>query len=260
MGEDSKAQGAIPAVVLAGGRISGRYAHAVGTRVKALARVLGSPVILHVVDALQGAPGIDRICVVGPEAVREILGDRCLWQRETDSALGNLRAGIERLNPCDRQRLLICGSDLPAIDTPSVQDFLNRAPPEADVCMPVVRKETFLTTFPGSFGTFVRLAEGAFTAGSQFLVRPRVLRDQTPLLHQLFNRRKSQLGMARTLGAGRVWKLMTRRLTVPEIEACACELTGCHCQAVLDCRAEMAFDIDGLPDLRYAEKWRAERR
>ncbi|MBI3910401.1 MAG: NTP transferase domain-containing protein [Armatimonadetes bacterium] len=257
MGGKEAGAEAIDALVLAGGRISGLFARAAGTTIKALVPVRGSPVIRRVVEALQCASGIDRVCAVGPDAVRDVLGDRCLWQKDTGSAPGNLRAGIERLAGDDTRRILVCASDLPAIDAAFVQDFLQRAPREADVCVPAIRKAAFVATFPGNLGIYIRLAEGAFTGGGQLLIRPRAVLDNMPLVQGLFSNRKTQIGMARALGAGLVWKLFTRRLAVGEIEARVSALTRCYCRAVLDCHAELAFDIDNLLDLRYAERWLA---
>jgi molybdopterin-guanine dinucleotide biosynthesis protein A len=247
------------AVVLAGGRISGLYARAAGTEIKALAPLRGSPLLRIVTDALRRTAGIERICVVGPEAVRDVIGAECIWEEETGSALDNVRAGIERLGRVPSGRgespLLICGSDLPALDPPSLEDFLRRAPAEADICLPLVRRETFVAAFPGNLGIYMRLAEGAFTAGSLGLARPRAVLENMPLFRSLHHRRKTQIGMAQMLGTKVVWKLLCRRLSLSDIEARLSTVAGCRCRAVPDCRPELAFDIDNLLDLRYIEKW-----
>jgi molybdopterin-guanine dinucleotide biosynthesis protein A len=245
----------IDALVLAGGRIGGPFARAAGTSIKALAPVGGSPVICVVLGALHGSAAINRICVVAPPEAQQIEAGGVLWQDEAGGAIANLRAGLDTLGPRRADRVLLCAADLPAITAPSVDDFIDRAPAHADVCIPVVQREAFRRRFPGSLGIYVRLAEGAFTAGSQFLVRPAAVLDHMDLLEELFRRRKSQIGMARTLGAGMLWKLLARRLTIPEIEARGRELTGCDCRAVRDCHPELAYDVDGLLDWRHAAKW-----
>jgi len=238
---------------MAGGRISGLFARAAGTCVKALAPVRGIPVVTTIVRALRETPGVGRIVAVGPEGVRDALGDLCLWQREVGSAPDNLRAGLECLDT--HRRVLVCGSDVPALTPDAAADLLLRADPEVDVCLPVVRREAFVTAFPGNLGIYVRLAEGAFTAGSQILLRPQVFRDNEPLMRRLFDRRKSQLAMAAALGPAPVWRLVTGQLTVRELETRLSELTGCRCRAVLDCQPELAFDMDSLMDMRYIEGW-----
>jgi hypothetical protein len=54
-------------------------------------------------------------------------------------------------------------------------------------------------------------------------------------------------------------RLVTARLSIPEVEARVSTLAGTRCRAVLDCRPELAFDIDSLLDLRYLERWHARR-
>jgi molybdopterin-guanine dinucleotide biosynthesis protein A len=242
------------AIILAGGRISGMYARAAGTTIKGLVPVGGTPVVRRVVEALRRAACIERVCVVGPEAVRNAAGEGCLWQAETATALENLEAGIERLGGGGR-RLLVCGTDVPAMDAGAVQDFLCRAPEGAGVCMPVVRKAAFVAAFPRSPGIYVRLSEGAFTSGSQYLLHPHLLRENMALLRRLFEQRKSQLAMARTFGARTVWRLVTGRLSISEVEQRASELAGMPCRAVLDCHPGLAYDVDNLFDLRYIERW-----
>jgi molybdopterin-guanine dinucleotide biosynthesis protein A len=226
--------------------------------VKGLVPAGGEPVVRRVAAAVLATPGVGRVCVVGPEAVRVAAGRGCLWQQERGDAVANLEAGLERLGPT-AERVLLCGTDAPAVTPAAVRDFLQRAPAEADLCLPAVRKETFQAAFPGNWGIYVRLREGAFTAGGQYLARAAALLENRPLLRALFARRKSQLGMARTFGPGLVWKLLTGRLAIAEIEARASALTGGCCRAVLDCRPELAFDLDSILDLRYYQRWHAAR-
>jgi molybdopterin-guanine dinucleotide biosynthesis protein A len=249
----------VDAVVLAGGRISGPYALAAGTTVKAAAVLGGRSIAQRAVDALQGAPGIARVCVVGPEVVRDALEDPGLWLPETETALGNLMAGIEHLGPAPEERILACGSDLPFIDTPSVQDFLDRAPAEADACLPMVFRDVYLARFPASHNIYVPLVDGPVTGGSQYLLRPGIVFRNLALLERLFQARKSQVRMAGILGVGLIFRLLTRRLTVAALEARGSALTGFVCRAVRDCRPELAYDIDGLPEFEYAKRVLEER-
>jgi molybdopterin-guanine dinucleotide biosynthesis protein A len=242
------------AVVLAGGRISGLFARAAGTRIKALASVRGRPVVHCVAEALLAARSVGRVCVVGPEAIREAVPEGCLWQLESDSAYANACAGLERLATPGDARVLLCGADLPFLKAEAVDDLLARLPEEADVALPVVRKEVFQAAFPGDLGIYVRLREGRFTGGDQAILRVRALRENSALLQTLYRSRKSQLAMTRAFGADTMWKLVRGTLTVGELEARASELTGRPCRAVLDCRPELAFDIDTVVDLRYANR------
>lgn len=241
-------------ILLAGGRISGEYADTVGTTVKALAHVAGEPIVRRVARALRETEGVGRVCVVGPEGVRDAVEALCTWELERDSALANFKAGLEHLQPGEHSRILLCGTDVATLDAASLEDFIRRAPEEGDIWMPVVHRDTFDARFPEGRWVYVPLADGHFTAGSQFLVRPRAVLDNLELIESLFARRKSQLAMVGKLGLPFLLKLLTRRLRVHELEARASALTGCRCRAVMDCRPELAFDIDNLAEWRYAER------
>lgn len=246
----------VDAVVLAGGRVSGLFARKAGTQVKALVSVGGVPMLRRVTEALLAATG--RVCVVGPEAVREAAAPGCLWEPEGRSAPENALAGVRRLaaeagEGAAERKVLLCAVDTPFLSPTALRAFLERSP-EADLCMPVVRRERFEATYPGGFGIYVRLVEGAYTGGCQWLLRPTPLFGSQELLARLHYARKSQLAMARTLGGAFVWRLITRRLSLADVEKRLSELTGCSCRAVPDCAPELAFDVDTIFDLRDAER------
>ncbi|MGV3722331.1 MAG: NTP transferase domain-containing protein [Actinomycetota bacterium] len=240
-------------ILMAGGRISGDYAAAAGATVKALVSVGGEPIVRRVARVLRETRGIGRVCVVGPDEVRDAVAGLCAWSPETGSALGNFKAGLEHLQPAGDSRLLLCGTDVAALKAAALEDFIQRAPEAGDIWMPVVHRDPFEARFPDGRWVYVPLADGHFTAGSQFLVRPRAVLENLPLIESLFERRKSQVAMAGKLGLPFLFKLLTRRLRVHELEARASTLTGCRCRAVLDCHPELAFDIDNLAEWRYAE-------
>ncbi|HEX5325011.1 MAG TPA: NTP transferase domain-containing protein [Capsulimonadaceae bacterium] len=242
----------IPALVVAGGRIAGEYAEAAGTTVKALIPVGGRPVIDYLLATLRELPQIGAVCVVGPEEIRDALRPDAIWEAEAGSGPANVLMGIRRLGV--PQRLLLCASDTPMIGAEALADFRDRAPDEADLCLPLVPKGIYLTRYPDGQDEFVRLKEGEVTAGGQFLIRTELILRNMTLIERLFNARKSQVGMALAIGPMVVAKFLAGKLSVGDIEDKLSQLTGCRCRAVPDCRPELAFDIDDLADLRYAER------
>jgi molybdopterin-guanine dinucleotide biosynthesis protein A len=249
----------VDALVLAGGRIDGPYAAAVGTTIKALADVSGAACVRRVVEALRAAPSVGAVCVVGPPELRDALPPGVPWRAETATALENIVTGLDALSASGETQVLIQGADVPALTPEALQDLIDRTPPEAEFALPVVTRERFRKHFPGSDNLYVHLAEGAFTGGSQYLIQPEALRRNQDLLERLFRNRKSQVGMAVTLGLPLLFGLLTRRLTIPELERQAGKLTGARCCAIPDCHPELAYDIDRLIDLEYIRRWFAER-
>ncbi|MFN3651635.1 MAG: NTP transferase domain-containing protein [Armatimonadota bacterium] len=244
----------IDVVVLAGGRISGWFRRSAGTSVKALAPVAGEAVVRRTVRGLRESRWVREVCVVGPEPLREAVADLALWQADAGSALANAIAGLEKLGGDATRRVLVSASDHPFLNGAAVDDYLDRSPTGAAVTMPLVRRERFVERFPGNWGVYVRLAEGRFTSGGQFLFRPDPVLQNPPLLQSLFNRRKSQLALASMLGWGLVWKLVRGRLSIDDVEQRMSEITGCACRAVPDCHPELAYDMDNVLDLRDAEQ------
>jgi molybdopterin-guanine dinucleotide biosynthesis protein A len=242
----------LPAVVIAGGRISGEFAQIAGTTIKALAPVAGRPVIAYLLEALRQLPQIETICVVGPQEIKAALGPSDLWVAETGQATENFRVGAAKLGT--PERLLFSASDLPMVTAESLADFLSRAPEDADICLPLMKKESYLAMYPDGRDAFVRLKEGEMTAGSQFLLRTEPVLRSLPLIERLFSNRKSQIGMAMAIGPVVVAKFLAGRLRVNDVEGKLSALSSCRCRAALDCRPELAFDIDDLASLRYAEQ------
>lgn len=249
----------VDALVLAGGRIGGGFAEEAGTEIKGLVPLAGEPMLRRVAAALAATPGVGRVVVVGPEAVREAVPEGVAWQREAETAFDNILAGFEALRAPDEQRVLVCGADVPALTPAAARDLLERAPGSADFVLPVVRMDRMLAHFPGGRDLYVPLREGPMTGGSQFVIRAGALRRNRDLLLRLFAARKSQLAMAGTLGLPFIARLLTRRLTIPDVERRASRLTGSECRAVPDCHPELAFDVDSLEDFRFIRRWLAER-
>ncbi len=310
----------VPAVVLAGGRISGWFARASGTTIKALVPVRGKPLFRWVLDALAATSEVGEVCVVGPSALAAYLAPEEQLVPEVGRVLENLRAGlcvveglgVARVIPSSGvsepdftsttntappdsrteeaaetssaldvsaassvresrpsesslrplrlcgsipKRVLVVGADSGSVTPDALSDLLSRVPAEAELCLPLVRKERFQAAFPGNLGIYVRLSDGAFTSGGQVLVDPAAIERNAALLQRMFDRRKSQLAMAQALGPRFLGRLIAGRLSVAELEERATELTGCVCRAVPDCDPLLAFDVDNVLDARYLESW-----
>jgi CTP:molybdopterin cytidylyltransferase MocA len=240
----------VDAVVLAGGKLSGWFARSAGTRARALAPVAVVPMARRVAEALLQAPAVRRVVLAGQPEVREACPAACLWVADQGSAPANTRAALRELRGSSRP-VLICAADTPFLTAAAVMDLLRRSP-DAALCLPLVSRERFRAAYPGNPGIYVRLREGAFTAGCQILVRPRAAEGAAEMLERLHRRRKSQLAMAAALGGRCAWRLIAGRLSIAEIAARLGALLGCSCAAVTECAPELAFDVDNVFDWWYA--------
>jgi hypothetical protein len=58
--------------------------------------------------------------------------------------------------------------------------------------------------------------------------------------------------MARLLGPVFLLRFLARRLTIPEAEARASQITGCQCRVLMDADPRLSCDVDHLADYEYA--------
>ncbi len=243
----------LDAIVLAGGRISGEYAREAKTTIKALVKIGGKPVIERVVDALRQAPGVDRICLVGPVEVRDAIKAVDLWTHDEGSAINNIQTGIESLGSTSR-RVLVVASDMPFVTAKGIDHFIRHSPINAEISIPIVAENDYMKAYPDTVNEFVKLARGGVTIGGMAIVDCRIITANLALIDRVFSRRKSQAGMAMTLGFGFVMKLLTGKLTIQDVEKRASELTECRCTATTGSSPRLAYDIDTLADYRDACK------
>jgi hypothetical protein len=225
-----------------------------GTTVKALLPVGGRPLIGYVLDALAEVTEAARPIVVGPVGeLRGAVGDARLVE-EGESGPENVRRGLNALTPEEKSRpVLICTSDLPFITPTAIRWLLDSAPDDAEIVFPVITRESFEAAFPGSPNTYAKLAGQEYTGGSILLVRPEAVERNLPLIEKVFHARKSQIGMARLLGAPFLFRFLLSALTVELAEQRASDLTGCRCRALLDAPPEIGADIDSQADYEWAE-------
>jgi hypothetical protein len=90
----------------------------------------------------------------------------------------------------------------------------------------LVTRETMETRFPQSKRTFVRLRDAEVAGGDILLVKSTVVASNESLWQALTDARKHAWRLARLVGLGTLFRLLTRRLTISEIEATASRMFG----------------------------------
>jgi CTP:molybdopterin cytidylyltransferase MocA len=247
-------------IVPAGGKIDAEFAEVVGTSSKALISFNERTMLARTLDTLRGSGLVNRIVVVGSHEVREHPDAQAadLVLEEGSSGPDNILRGLNALGETDE--VLIVTSDLPFLSEQGMRDFVGkcRRGEGIDFHVPLIAQHEFADQFPGTTATFVRLKDGCYTTGCAYLATGKGLRQAIEHIEQVFQRRKSKLGMARLLGFRFVFELLTRRLTVPAVEKKVMDILGCRGAAVPNSPAELAFDIDYLDDYRYSlERFRS---
>lgn len=238
------------AVITAGGPIDGEYARLAQTALKALAPVRGRTMIVRTLDALL-ACGIERIAVVGNDAVREASAAVAPVMMIADAGSGaaNVLGALDAWP--DDASLLYLTCDMPYIDAPSLQWFLDRIDP-GTLSMPLCEYEAFTHRFPGAppFGIALageRVVNGGafhFPAGSRARVRT--------LATTMFDARKAPWKMASVAGPLVLARFAIGRISVGALEARARRVLATPVTALRNAPPELAYDADTAPEYAYA--------
>lgn len=234
------------ALILAGGR-----AKIPGYDVEeALIPLAGRPMVDYVLQAVRGASGVGRVCLVGSEKLCSLYRDRedLILAPAGNEVLESLANGLQVLNP--REWVLVATADIPLVTPAMISDFLARCQEKpADFYYAILRRETNEARFPGTRRTYVRLREGVFCGGNLFLVRPEVVVEGIRRGAAIAALRKNPLGLARLIGPGFILKLLFHRLSLAEAETKFSQLLGLTGVTVISPYAEVGVDVDKEEDL-----------
>lgn len=242
----------VDAIVLAGGEgavIDPTVA------IKGLVPIAGKPMIEWVVDALRAAETVAEVAVVVPST--HDLGD---WTRKVDrlvvsdaSFIENAIAGAEAFEN-DRCVLAATG-DLPALTPEAIDDFVRRSlEAAAEFSYPLVRAEDMEAQFPGSQRTYVKVAGGPVTGGNMMVLSAGLVKRNRQIGQRLFDTRKSPVAMARVIGIPFIFKYLTGRLRVEDVERKMEQLLGARCAAIYTGYASIGADVDKPIDVVVAER------
>lgn len=237
------------AVVTAGGRVSGDFADALGTQVKALAPFRNATFLQLTIDALRGA-GVERIAVVGGGEVRVACnGTVERFIDETGDGAENLRRALHAWEP--GQPLLYLTSDMPFIDASALTAFIERVP-EGTLALPLAEWDEFVRRFPGCPPFGISLAGEKVVNGGAFVIPPNAHDRIERFATRLFDARKSVWRMAQLTGPTLLLQFVFKRLGIAQLEAHARRLLGIPASAVRNAPPELAYDVDLLQEYRYA--------
>ena len=238
------------AVVTAGGRVKGELAELTGQSIKCLIEFDGRRLIDIVLDALHGAAGVDRVCVVGPPEIRDslLLTAEDLWVDELDSGHANFLLGLRTVSPA--AQVVFATSDLPFVTSAAIDDLLGRCRPGYGVQFPAFTREEVRARFPHEANSYVRLVDGDLTGSSVIVFEPASVLAQAPAIEALFNARKDFLKLARIVGLDvglrllATMKFKKRLLSVDRLERRIGRVAGFPVRAVRGCDPGLGYDID----------------
>lgn len=215
---------------------------------KALLDMNGRTMLERVVDAFQSSDKIEDIVIVGlgsdmgqtfKRPVHHLPGQ--------DSLIANTVAGINWVlqNKPDTKAVFSSSADVPLLTGEIVDAIIDMCQPfDQGLYYNFVTRETMEARFPGSERTFTKLKGVEVAGGDLGIIQPEVITDNPALWGALSNARKHAWQIARQVGIMVLIKLLTRQLSIADIEKLATRLTGKPARVLLNPYAEMAMDGD----------------
>jgi GTP:adenosylcobinamide-phosphate guanylyltransferase len=223
--------------------------------IKGLVPIAGRPMIEWVVEAMRSAETIAQIAVVVPHV--EGLGE---WTALVDhlvisdaAFIDNVIAGLTVFktgNP-----VLGATGDLPALTAEAIDDFVTRSLASgAEFSYPLVTASDMESEFPGAQRTYVKVAGGEVTGGNMMLLSADLVVRNRDIAEKLFETRKSPVRMARVIGIPLIFKYVSGRLRVDDVERKMGQLLGGRCAAIYTSHASIGADVDKPIDVVVAER------
>jgi len=215
---------------------------------KACLEIGKKSVLEWVIAALQQAPSIEKILVVGLDEQADLTFQKPVqWLPAKDSLIANGLAAVDWIqqNWVEESPVLFCGGDIPAINGTIVERLIEECQPfDKAIYYPMVRQEDMERRFPGSQRTFVRFSGQSLAGGDMIIARPELVQENRELLDSLVQGRKHAWKIARMIGPLTLVRFLLRRLSIDDVEETAARLLGQPVEVVLSHDAELAMDLD----------------
>lgn len=235
------------ALVLAGSRGGdepvARYA---GVAHKALVPVGGRPMLLRVMDALQGA-GFDRIVVsTGAAEIAELARNA---GAETIEAAPKLSHSVARALDRLGAPLLVTTGDHALLESAWVTQFIADAPSDADVAVLLAERRLIEQAAPGTKRTYLRFSDGAWSGCNLFLLQTPAAARALDLWVRVEAHRKQPWRIAALIGLGTLLRYAAGRLTAGEAVRRVGNSVGLRAAVVASRFGLSAVDVDKPADL-----------
>jgi GTP:adenosylcobinamide-phosphate guanylyltransferase len=235
------------ALILAGSRGGvDPLAEAAGVPHKALITLEGRTFLARVADALRDA-GAGRIAVSANDphvrTAAEGLGLEVL------EAAGGPSLSVEEGAQALGFPLLVTTSDHALLQPEWVRRFLADAPPEADICALLARREVIEAAAPTTRRTYLRLADGWWSGCNLFWLATPDAGRAIGVWKRLEAERKRPWRMAAILGPGILTAFLLRRLTLDVAVGRLGRIAEVHAAAVASPFGLAAVDVGKVADL-----------
>lgn len=241
------------AVILAGGDSE---AVSSGKVSKAVVELKGRPMIHYVIDALRSADEVEKIMVIGNvDVLKPLIGDHVdILVEERDSIIDNVLEAINFFK--EEEKLLIATADIPLLKGCDVEAFIQAGEKlSVDLLYPIVEKDNCVKYYPDLKRTYVTLRDGTFTGGNLFIIVPKAIQKIERIARLMVQYRKEPLKMCRLLGIIFVIKLLSKKLSIAQLEDHLQKRFNFTGKAYINSSPGICHDIDCLEDIKKIESY-----
>jgi GTP:adenosylcobinamide-phosphate guanylyltransferase len=251
------------AIVLAGDRTNNDpVATDAGVSCKAIAPICGKPMILRVLDALEGSELVKSIVLSGPSQAsindcpdlrQRIQQANISWVPNLDSPSKSVESALEKVS--DDEHVLLTTADHALLQSEIVDYFLSKSMySKADACVGLVEYKVIVDNLPEVKRTVIKLRGGGVCGCNLFTFMSVKGRKLIPFWRQVEQSRKRPARMiAGILGASGVLMYLIGLLSLDKALTKISRRLQIEVKAVLLPYAHAGVDVDTAEDRRLVE-------
>jgi GTP:adenosylcobinamide-phosphate guanylyltransferase len=236
-------------IILAGGRSTddpmSELAHG---QPKSMLEIAGKPMVQWVLDAVNKAPSINTIALIGIENTEHL---QSIKPMKVLPDLGSLMENIQQgarifleMHP-EETHVMSISADIPAI-TGDIVEAMVREYSEFnyDIYYSVVERQVMEKRFPGSKRTYMKVKDGEYCGGDLNCYSKRAALNPEGLWKELIKSRKNPLKQAALIGLDTLGLLLIKQLTLDQAAFRVCRRMGITGKALRVPFAEIGMDVD----------------
>lgn len=247
----------INGVILTGKRTAhDQFLQFAGVDNKALIEIEGSPMIQHVIDALNESRYVENIYLVAPEEFKDMSFDSKKPLRVMgcgDTAVESLMNAIHGSGEAEKVVITTC--DNPLFRGFMMDDFIQRClATGAGLCYSVGMESVISASYPDVKRTYVRARDDGYTGANVYFVDKENFSADEEMLAKIDSYRKTPWKYLKLIGKRPLLKFIFRRITLADVEKRASEIVGCKLKLIPMPFPVCGIDVDKPSDLALVRK------
>lgn len=223
---------------------------------KALIKISSKYMVEYVIESLRDSGCVERILIVGNEALKEKIGDKVdefiLARGDIlDNAMAAFDSAVRNEMP-----FIICTSDIPMVKGEAIRDFVEKCQVRnLEFGYPIIDKRLNDLKYPTVKRTYVKMKGGTYTGGNVLYIKPQAVNVFGEKARLIVQNRKNPLRMGRVLGFTFLIRLFMGRLSIMSVEKKLYKKFKLRFGAVITQYPEIGNDVDKPSDFEFVKNY-----